>query len=168
MKISYKDLMDKLGVGYEMGPYETYPWSAYDDARGITCSAEVRVGPEGAEVEAEIQMMYDTPPAGKPPMEQICAITFKPCPLPDWDTYVLRIRGEKFGDDIYNWQEKACNFFRAIAMELQDDIIPDIDDILERELHNRERKGNQSGSGGGKSPKIEAGELLNMKQRGGF
>lgn len=168
MKVSYKDLMDKLGVGYELGPYETYPWSAYDEDKGMSCSAEVRVGPEGEEIEAEIQLMYDIPPAGKPPMEQICTITFKPSPAPDWDTHSLYIRGEKPDDDIYNWQEKACNFFRAIAMELQDDIIPDIDDILERELHNRERKGNQQGGGGGKSPKIEAGELLNMKQRGGF
>jgi hypothetical protein len=43
MRVDLKTLLDKLGVGYVMSPYETCPWSAYDGEKGITCSAEVRI-----------------------------------------------------------------------------------------------------------------------------
>jgi len=168
MTFTKKDLMDKIGIGYELGPYETFPASAMDSATGRTCSAEARMDPEGAELEAEIQMMYDTPPEGKPPMEQICFIKAKPVAGDQWDVIELRVRGEPFGEDIYNWQEKSCNFFKAVVQDLQMDTIPDIDDLLDREFHNRERLGDQRQGGGGKSPKMKGAQLMGMKKGGGF
>jgi len=44
-------VMDKLGVPHEISSYETYPFNVYDSARGITCSAEVRMGSDPHEVE---------------------------------------------------------------------------------------------------------------------
>lgn len=168
MAFSKKDLMDKIGVGYELGPYETFPASCYDAASGRTCSAEVRMEPDGSELEAEIQMMYDTPPDGKPPMEQICLIKAKPISGDEWDVLTLRIKGEPFGEDLYNWQEKALNFNRAVIQELQLDTMPDIEDLIDREFHSRERMGDQRQGGGGKSPKMKGGQLLGMKKGGGF
>lgn len=40
-------------------PYETQPWMMYDEEQGITCSAEVRIGPGAQDLEAEIQFLYD-------------------------------------------------------------------------------------------------------------
>jgi len=59
MRIDYKDLMEKLAVGYELSAYETQPWLHYDCDKGITCNAEVRAGPGLSDIEAEIQFMYD-------------------------------------------------------------------------------------------------------------
>lgn len=59
MRTEYKDLMEKLGVSYELSPYETYPWYHYDETKGITCSAEVRAGPNLTDIEAELQFLYD-------------------------------------------------------------------------------------------------------------
>jgi hypothetical protein len=169
MRVAYKELMEVLGVGYLLGSYETCPWSAYDEDKAITCSAEVRADPDGETIEAEIQMMPDEPPAGKPPMEQMCLITAKKVSAAgEWEVKDLKIKGEPFDEEIYNWQEKCCNFFRAAIVELQRDIVPDIDDLIERELNIKEKQGDQRGSGGGKSPKIRAAQLLDMKQKGGF
>jgi len=59
MRVPLKELMEKLNVGYELSPYETCPWMFYDTDKGITCSAEVRVGPGGSDIEAEVQFMMD-------------------------------------------------------------------------------------------------------------
>lgn len=166
MQVGKKELMDRLGVGHELGPYETFPWSGYDPEGGRTCSAEVRMNPDGDELEAEVQMMYDSPPPGAAPMEQIIFIKSSPNSEADWEIRFLRVRGEPLGDDIYNWQEKACNFFRAVAQELQSGTIPDIDELIDTCFHNRERFGDQRQGGGGKSPKIRTEQLL--KKSGGF
>ncbi len=168
MAFTKKVLMDKLGIGYELGPYETFPASFYDAGSGRTCSAEARMDPDGGELECEIQLMYDTPPEGKPSMEQVCIIKAKPITADEWDIVMLRVKGEPFGDDIYNWQEKSCNFFRAVIQELQTDTMPDIDELLDREFHNRERMGDQRQGGGGKSPKMKGAQLMGMKKGGGF
>jgi hypothetical protein len=59
MRVPLKELMEKLGVGYELSPYETCPWMCYDEDKQITCSAEVRMGPAGCDIEAEVQFMMD-------------------------------------------------------------------------------------------------------------
>lgn len=168
MKLEKKELMDKLGVGYELGPYETYPWSCYDSASGQTCSAEVRMDPDGNELEAEVQMMYDSPPEGKAPMEQIFWILSNPTPSTgEWEIRDLKLRGGPLEEEILNWQEKACNFFGALVQELQLEEMPDIDELIDLHFHNRERLGDQRQGGGGKQPKIRPNQLLDMKKGGG-
>lgn len=51
--------MEKLGVDHVMTAYETCPWMYYDEAQGITCSAEVRMGTRGDDLEAEVQFIKD-------------------------------------------------------------------------------------------------------------
>lgn len=168
MRITLKDLMDKLGVGYVLGPYETFPWSHYDSETGTTYSAEVRMGSDSDEVEAEIQKMYDTPPEGKPPMEPICYIRAVPASDQQWNVTALRIKGEPYGEGMYGWEEKSCDFFAAVTQALTIGQLPDIDDLIDIHFHSRERMNDQRGGGGGKSPKIRPAQLLNMKKGGSF
>ncbi len=166
MRVPVKEMMDKMGVGYVPGPYESVPWSAYDAEKGMTCSAEVRMNPDGNEAEAEIQMMYDTPPAGKLPMEHICFLKASPQADGNWFIGDFKIRGQPYGQDVYNWEEKACDFIRLVVNELLMGNIPSIDDLLEDAFHGRDRFADQSGGGGSKSPRIRPEQMLNIKGRG--
>ncbi|MBU0800220.1 MAG: hypothetical protein KKA05_04370 [Alphaproteobacteria bacterium] len=169
MRVTLKDLMDKLAVGYVLGPYETFPWSYYDGETGVTCSAEVRMGADSDEVEAEIQVMYDTPPAGKQAMEHICYIRSAPGGQDGmWEILTLRVKGEPLKEDVYNWQEKSCTFFTAVVRALLIETIPDIDELIEDIFHNYERFHDQYGGGGGKSPKIRPSQLMDLKKGRGF
>lgn len=168
MRITLKELMDKLGAGYIPGPYETVPWSYYDSESGTTCSAELRMGIDGDEVEGEIQMLYDTPPEGKGTMELVCALRAAPSAGDQWTLAEFKIRGEAYGQDEYNWEEKGCDFFQAVTAELVAERMPDIDDLLDECFRKRERFADQYGGGGGKSPKIKPGALLGIKKGQGF
>jgi len=168
MRVTVEELLNKMGVGYVLGPYQTAPWSAYDAENGKTCSAEVRMGSSSDEIEAEAQMMRDNPTETQPPMEQICYIRAAPLAGPQWGITTLRIKGEPFGKGIHNWEEKSCKFFSLLAQSLQMNEIPDIDDLIEEAFHGKERFHDQRGGGGGKSPKIRAGQVLGMKKGSGF
>ncbi|MFN3826526.1 MAG: hypothetical protein ACK4NR_02745 [Micavibrio sp.] len=166
MRVTLKELMDKMGVGFEPGAYETVPWSAYDVVKGQTCSAEIRMGPDRDEIEGEIQIMYDNPPAGKKPMEHICFLRAKPLADNNWNITDFKIRGEAYGQDKYNWEEKACTFFQLVVQELLGNAIPHIDELLEEAFYSRERGNDQYGGGSSKSPKIRPEQMLNIKGRG--
>lgn len=169
MRVTLKDLMDRLAVGYVLGPYETFPWSHYDPEKGQTCSAEVRMGPDSDEVEAEIQLMHDTPPPGKGTMEQVLHIRCAPGGADGmWEVLAMRLKGEPPTEDMYNWQEKSCNFFSAVVQALSAETLPDIDALIEDIFHNYERFHDQYGGGGGKSPKIRPNQLLDIKKGRGF
>lgn len=168
MRVPYKELMDALGVGYELSAYETCPWSAYDDAQGLTCSAEVRMNNDGDEIEAEIQFMRDNPGEGESPIEQVFWLFAKPAIAGKWDVVSVKIRGDGEPDGTYNFQEKAVKFFLGCVQELKMGKIPDIDAILAREMKNNERYGGGAGGGGSKSPKIKPQALMGMKGGRGF
>ncbi len=169
MKMTFREVMDSLGVPHTLSPYETYPFNVYDSEKGLTCSAEVRMGMDDGEVEAEIQLMYDTPPAGSASMQQI--IWFKIMPQTsagnDWATREARLKNENIDPEMYNWEEKCCNFFGSVVRFLKLDQVPDIEELIDEEFNTRERFHDQYGGGGGKSPKIKPGQLLNIK-KGGF
>lgn len=59
MKMPIEELMEKLGVDRVLTPYETQPWFVYDEGKGITCSAEVRVAPRYEDIQTEIQLLFD-------------------------------------------------------------------------------------------------------------
>lgn len=166
MRDSLKELMDRLGVGYELSPYETFPVSAMSG--NTTCSAEVRMNPDGNEIEAEIQILLEEPEPGKKPVDQVLWMKATPHIQSKWSVMQLRIKGENWVGKVYNWEEKCCNFFRAVTSELTLGNLPDIDALLEREMKEKERFGDQRGGGSGKSPKIRPGQLLDMKKGQGF
>ena len=168
MRVPYKELMDALGVGYELSAYETCPWSAYDEGQSLTCSAEVRMNNDGDEIEAEMQLMRDNPAEGENPIEQVFWLFAKPAIAGKWDVSSVKIRGNSEPDGTYNFEEKAVKFFHGCVQELKMGKIPDIDAILARELKNTERYGGGAGGGGSKSPKIKPQALMGMKGGRGF
>ncbi|MEM6781818.1 MAG: hypothetical protein AAF569_08145 [Pseudomonadota bacterium] len=171
MRILLKELMDKLGVGYVLSPYENSLWSVYDDEQSMTCSAEVRMGPDGDELEAELQVLYDDiPPEGKEPLEQVFSAFFKPAvgSKEKWESTYIKIKGKGNDEDVYEWEEKACRFFDACVQELKMGVMPDIEAILEKIMSEKERFSDQYGGGGSKAPKIQANQLLGMKHGRGM
>jgi hypothetical protein len=83
-----------------------------------------------------------------------------------WTVLDLKIRGAPLEEEVYNWQEKCCNFFRAAVQEVAMNIIPDFDALIAREL-TKEKTGDQSGGGGGKKPKVRGQQLLGIRKGGG-
>lgn len=195
MRVPLKEYLEKLGVDYILSPYETYPWLHYDDEKGITCSAEVRMGPAHEEVEAELQFLYDRWPfeesedEGEPEHseeseggeEEGAGGMLKPKSNPDiiirlrgepvtedkWTTKALFIRQEDFNNRVYDWEEKGCDFFRACVQAMQMGDLPDIEALMEKELSEDGMfGGGRRGRVGRKSPKIKPAQLLGMKKGG--
>jgi hypothetical protein len=175
MRTDVKKLLETLGVSYVLSPYETQPWMYYDSGKGITASAEVRMGPSGDEIEAEIQYMHDdakitdSPDVGgamlvAPGTQQIMRMRATPADG-FWTPRDLWVKGESYVNKIYNWEEKGCNFFRAFIEALQMSTLPDIDELLEKELSDDDEfGGGRRGRIGRKSPKIKPAQLLGMKK----
>lgn len=193
MRIELKKLMEQLGVGHTLSPYETRPWFLYDESRGITCSAEVRMGPTGDDVEAEIQFLYDE---GREPEKesggkedqsgaagsatggtaggnggtfaggprQIMYMRAEPADNL-WTPKMLRVKGEDFVNKIYDWEGKGCNFFRSCIEALQMSELPNIDELMDKELDDDDGfGGGRRGRIGRKAPKIKPAQLLGMKK----
>ena len=168
MRDTLMELMERLGVDHALSPYETYPWSAYDGVKGMTCSAEIRMSPGGDEIEGEIQLLFEDPQPGQKPIDQVLWLKATPHMQNKWAVSQLRIKGENWVGKTYNWGEKCCNFFRACVTELSLGNIPDIEALLDREMRDKERFGDQRGSGSGKAPKIRPAQLLDIKRGQGF
>ncbi len=169
MRIEYKELMERLGVGHILAAYETRPWFLHDPEKTIMCSAEVRIGPDNSDVEAEIQFLYDednskdnktTPKTGKsddnesddaekqskhgPVLgqdgpEQIMIMRFTPNNDNEWQGTFLLIRGKSYHDKISNWDERGAAFFCDFIGALQMNEIPDVDELIEEHLVDRKR-----------------------------
>jgi hypothetical protein len=190
MRTDLKTLLEKLGVNHVLSPYETHPWFFYDEGRGLTCSAEVRMGPSGDDVEAEIQFLYDegrepeeteTATEGEtssetggattsPKMKIIPGVPFqilrmRAIPIEGfWSPKELRVKGEDYKNKIYDWEGKGCNFFRACVEALAMSEIPNIDELIDRELDDDDGFGGKKGRIGRKAPKIKPAQLLGMKK----
>lgn len=168
MRTSLQELLDKLGVGYVMGPYETCPWSVYDGEKGVTCNAEVRMNEDGNALEAEVMLMHDIPPAGAPPVDLVFRLFCKPAAGDMWEPYKLQVRGEEKTNAFYNWDQKSFGFFVAVVQELKMDKVPDIEELLKKELNEDDESGTNMRGGGSKAPKIKPQALLGMKGGRGF
>ncbi len=166
MRVSFKELMDALGVGYELSAYETCPWSVYDGEKAMTCSAEVRMNHDSDELEAEIQLMHDTPPESGNMVERKFYAMFKPSADGKWEAKNMVIL-DKDGEGIYDWPTKGCAFFSACVQDLKMEKIPDFEAIYEQEITSKEKFAGGRG-GSSKAPKIKPQQLLNMKQGRGF
>lgn len=167
MRMALKELMDKLGVGRVLSPYETHPWFHYDAEKGVSCSAEVRMGPRSDDVEAEIQFLLDNPAEDDKTggREQIAWLRIEPAAANEWTTKAMRVRAEDYHNKIHNWEEKGCNFFRAFIEALQMGVLPDVDELIEKELDDDNfGGGGKRGRVGRKSPGIKPGALLGMKK----
>ncbi len=162
MRASYKELMDMLGVGFELAPYQTRPWFLHDAEQGITCSAEVRVGPGGEDVEVEIQFLYDENDAryvedekyAEP--EQVMLMRFLPSKEQVWMEKLMFVKGEDYASKISEWGERGCTFFNLCIGAIQMGELPNIDELIEQELTDRAGgRGGRKGRVGKKGFKVE-------------
>jgi len=172
MRIELKKLLEKLGVGKALEPYETFPWFYYDEPQGITCSAEVRMGPGNEDMEAEIQFLYDEPldsSSGDSDEEggfshlQVMRMRAIPAGI-EWTPIDLIVKGENYVNKVGNWEEKGCDFFRNCVQAIQMNEVPNIDQLIEQDF--KDDGGGRGGRGkiGRKSPKINSNALLGMKK----
>jgi len=170
MRVEYKELMEKLGVGYNLSAYETRPWFLYDDEKGISCSAEVRAGPGLEDVEAEIQFLFDDLSDEEElgsvggGTQQVFLLRIKPSKDGIWSPCHLIIKGESYVNKIHDWEGKGCGFFRACIEDIQMSVLPDIDDLIDTELQDDKRGGGKKGKVGKKKPSINPNALVGMKQ----
>lgn len=163
MRVPLKELMDELGVGYILSAYETSPWSAYDEEKDITCSAEVRMNNDADEIEAEMQILRNDPKDDEKPIEQIFWLMARPSTKDKWDVVDISIKGDSIKNSSHAVEEKGCGFFRACVQELKMGNMPDIEEILEREMKNNDRYGGSAGGNSNKSPKIKPQNMYDMK-----
>jgi len=168
MRLELQELLERLGVGYILGGYQTHPWSHMDFDSGQTCSAEVRMGPDEDEIEVELQMMYDTPPQGKLPLEQLMFMVGKRMSDGKWEIKTLRIKNENKVDAISGWTMKACQLFRECTKKMLSAQMPDFDDLFNDIFSEGSSRGGSTGEGGGKQPKIKPAQLLDVKKGMGF
>lgn len=179
MRVELKEVMEKLGVDYVLSAYETRPWFLYDSERGITCSAEVRMGPGEEDVQAEIQFLHDEKEDsgetdsgssagaldshGK--LQQIMLMRIVPAREDKWVPVFLTINGESYVNEVYNWEEKGCNFFRSCIEAIQMNELPDVEKLIDTEMYDSGRAGGgRRGRVGRKAPKIKPAQLLGMKR----
>ena len=180
MRLELAKFLEKMGVSYVLSPYETHPWLVYDEAKGITCSAEVRMGGSGADLEAEIQFLHDEKddddtegeaeegstgtilPEGR---EQILWMRAEPVIEDKWTVRQLRIKGKNYVNEFHGWEEKGCEFFLSCAEALQMGELPDIDVLIEDKMKDDSSwGGGRRGKIGRKSPKVKPASLLGMKK----
>lgn len=167
MRARLKDFMEQMGVGAVLEPYGTRPWVVYNSEKSCTCNAEVRMGPDLDEVEAEIQISYDHSEPGKPSMEQIYWMRARPDVADAWTPVELRVKGNDPTRTIPDWETKCCRLFRACVQVLQTGEIPDFDALIAEEMNDKGGRTTMRG-GSSKAPKIKPAALLDMKKGGGF
>lgn len=173
MRISLKELSEKLGVDHEISPYETVPWFYYDDEEGLTCSAEVRMGPDGDDLQAEIQFLRDPSDEdedgedegeGGMAREQIMLMRAGPVKDSIWAPHFLQVKGKDYANELHDWEGKGCSFFCACIESMSMGETPDIDTLVEEHLSDDSFYGGGGrGKIGRKSPTIKPESILGNK-----
>jgi hypothetical protein len=192
MRLPLDKFLEKLSVGRALGAYETQPWFIYEETKGITCSAEVRMGPSGDDLEAEIQFLYDDPPTpemlreaepkpgpdGAPPefpgtyggmlsggRQQIMFLHAGAVITSEWAIKDLRIKGRNYVNAFGDWDVKACAFFTACTQAIMMNELPDVDALIEEHMKDDDFwGGGKRGKIGKKAPNIKPAQLLGLKK----
>ncbi len=168
MRVFLKELLDKLAVNRTLSAYETNPWSAFDDEKGITFSAEVRMNGDGKELEAEIQIMRDNPTGDEKPFEQLFWLICTPAVNEKWDFKSFKLKGEPLKDPPYGWEDKGCQLFSACVQEINMGKVPDFDALMEKHMKDNAKFGGRQGGGGGKGLKVQNKPAQKMAMKGGM
>ena len=165
MKATLRELMDLFGVDRLFNPYDSETWAAYDATAGGTCNAEIHMDGDGKTVEAEIQFIYDTPPAGTPPVEQIMYIQTDRDMNGKWTPSLLRVRKDLLSGKVYDWEKKGGEFFLTVATHLRRNEVPDLEALIERIFRASEGYGTGTASGGSRKPMIRPEQLLDPTKK---
>lgn len=169
MKISLKELLNKLGVDRLLLAYEIERYAHTDSESGDTVNAEIRMGFDGEEVEIELLYIRANPKETErevdPVFSMLATMRHK-----EKKFYIdsLRIHLEDCANAVSDWENKACNFFKACIMKIKQGEMPDIEELLEKEFFGGSGRSGLRGSGGRKSPKIRPEKIMGMKGGGSF
>ena len=166
MRATLQEICEKLGLDAVPASYETVPVSLYDADKGMTASAEIRMGPDQAEIEAEIQLIHDMPLASGSSLEQI--MTMRAIPKTDgkWTPVALKVKGEDYASKFGGWEDKACEFYNAVSIRMRRNEMPDFETLIDEILSGGDYGGRRGGGASRKSPKIKPAQVLGMKQGG--
>lgn len=176
MRETLDKLLQKLGVNSVLHPYETQPWVHYDEEKGLTCSAEVRMGGSGQDVEAEIQLLKDDADEddgtdedgegeGSSGLDQVLWMHAEPVSNDGkWSPKALRIKGKNFANEIHDWEGKGCQFFRSAVEALLMGEIPDFERLQSEHMKDENMGSGGRGRIGRKAPKANPGALMGMKK----
>lgn len=168
MPMTLKKFMDKLGVGYELQAYETYPWNYYDTDKDVSIDASVIMNADRDVVEAEITYSYMSPPPGGQAFERVFWMKITPYTGADWKMKVLLIHDKDATIEVHDSEGRACQVFYRFASTLLRGEVPDFDEILKEEFYKGDRTGHRSGGSTGKqAPKINPEQMPGMN-RGKF
>ncbi len=168
MGIELKELLENLSVEHIMTPYETCPWTAYEEEKEITCSAEVRMDADGQELEAEIDIVREQAEGDEKPFEQLFAIKFKPSLSGKWEPKMLKIKGKDWEDLFYDWDKKACELFSACVQEVKMEKTPDFDALLAKIMKESAKFSGVKGGSGGKAHKVQNKPQAKMNMKSGM
>lgn len=194
MRVPLIELLEKLAVDREMYPYETQPWLHYDEDKGITCSAEVRMGPGGSDVEAEIQFLYDDEaeipeeeeddedekdskgkddedkPLKRPLVVdgrmQVLWMHAEPITDDKWGPRKLMIKNKDYTNEIHDWEGKGCTFFTRCIQSIQMGELPDIDSLIKEEMVDESGGRGRRGRIGRKGLKLAQSNPHNAMKKG--
>jgi hypothetical protein len=167
MRKTFKEVMNMLGVPKILGPYETWPWSHYDEETQVSISAEVRMGSEDNSVEAEIQIIRDVPIEGQLPFECLLWLQVDLRRANEWCTTSMTHKGVPYDGAVHDWEERVLKVFARCAILLNQASMPDFDEIYNEEFNANDRYGERGGAGGSKAPIVRPAALLDMRKDGG-
>lgn len=158
MRETLQNMMKNFGVPKLLSAYEAYPWIFYDEDSGRTCSAEIRMGPNLSDMEAEIQLFSDDgDDEGEGESEegalgQIMLMRAVPSSDGMWSPKYLKIKDVDYTNKIYDWEGKGCQFFRSTVEAVLMGSIPNFDDMIDEKMQDSEKGGGATGRIGRKSP----------------
>lgn len=169
MKQDLRKFLAGLGVDYIMEPYGSQPWQVYDEASGVTCSAEVRVmDADLDEIEAEI--MFQNPEMSEKPINITLWMLASADPSRQYQIRKCKFKNQDFAGTMSGWQEKVMAFFKACVTEMSKGELPDIEKIEADIMKNvGGQNGKRGTAGSGKFQRINTNMLMHdMKAGGGF
>lgn len=165
MKATAQQLSDHLGLDAPLGPYDSRMWSADDNDKGLTCTAQVAVNAEGDEMDVTIDITHFTPKPDTPMNEQFMVFHIKQDINKKWSPDILRIKREIYHGKHYDWEKKACDLFVTVTASLARNAVPDFDELLERFFKAGDGFGSGTAGGGKRNPTIKPEQLLNPMKK---
>lgn len=170
MKVTYKELLERLSVNYDMQGYQTQPWQHVDTATGVTYSAEVRVmDGDRTEIEAEISTATYKDNADEPKIDVLMWLQARPSNKDKYAIVRCLFEGENFISKTAGWEDKICRFFRGFVGELKLGKTPDFEAIKKKAMESKDGKTGGAGGGtSGRNPKVQGSTLLHDMKKGGM
>jgi hypothetical protein len=168
MREPLEKILQHLAVGRVLSPYETMPWVHYDEATNCTCSAEVRMGSDGRDIEAEVQLLGDDDSddgSDDGGLQQMLWLRAQPVTDNMWEIKGLLVKGKSYVNEFHGWEEKGCRFFCSCVESIRMEEIPDFEALVGSTMVDDAAKGGgSSGRIGRKSPNINQSAVLGMKK----